>query len=621
MSALLQRRRIALNDRATLLRAAAANSRPDERPILACAVNVSCSFVAVMRERCKPGFTQVCRAQTVNEAMKTRFPHRNRWGLDGDLSSASATTARSGSRSVVMPPDVGPPEAFALELTRISKTFPGVQALDGVSLRVKRGEVRALLGENGAGKSTLMNILSGGLSSYDGTIAIDGRPADIHSPRAARELGIAMIHQELHLVPELSVSDNFFLGRERRTRFGALDRRRMHAETAQYLAQLDLIVSPRRPVGLARVAEQQLMEVAKALSLNARILIMDEPTSALADVEVQRLFDVIRRLSARGVAIVYISHRLEELPQIAHSVSVLRDGRMIDTVAIGEATRAQLITMMVGRPLQAFYPVAESADVRREVLRAERLGLSGDVALGRRPLEAVSLTLHAGEIVGIAGLMGAGRTEILETLFGVHAGRNVRGKTFLDGRPIALRSPRHAIAHGLAFVTEDRKAQSLITALSVGFNVTIAALGHFLRGLTIDRSKERTAVRDAIRDLRIKTPSALSIVNDLSGGNQQKVVIAKCLLTRPRVLLMDEPTRGIDVGAKAEIYALMKRLAADGLGILMVSSEMPELLALCDHILVICEGRLTAEFTRETATQEKIMEAATRREAVLAHAG
>ncbi len=510
---------------------------------------------------------------------------------------------------------------FALELSGISKSFPGVRALTDVSLQVKRGEVRALLGENGAGKSTLMNILSGSLGTYDGDITIDGRRADIRSPRAARNLGIAMIHQELHLVPELSVADNFFLGREFHTGLGALDRRRMRRETTRYLAELDLAISPRRPVGLARVAEQQLIEVAKALSLDARILIMDEPTSALADAEVQRLFSVIRRLSARGVAIVYISHRLEELPQIAHSVSVLRDGRMIDTVPMANAARSDLIAMMVGRPLQAFYPSAPTVSARREVVRTHGLGLTADVAQGRRPLHDISLTLHAGEIVGIAGLMGAGRTEILETLYGVHARRSMSGTVYLDGRPTDIHSPRQAIARGLAFITEDRKAQSLITTLSVQFNVTLSALGRFVRGLTIDRAKERAAVRDAIADLRIKTPSPLAIVNNLSGGNQQKVVLAKCLLARPRVLLMDEPTRGIDVGAKAEIYTLMKRLSSEGLGILMVSSELPELLALCDRILVICEGRITAEFARDAATQEKILEAATRREAVLAHAG
>ena len=509
----------------------------------------------------------------------------------------------------------------ALELRNISKSFPGVRALTDVSLRVGPGEVRALLGENGAGKSTLMNILSGALRDYDGEIAIGGRPATIRSPRAARDLGIAMIHQELHLVRELPVSDNFFLGRERRAWWGKLDRKSMHRETARYLAELDLAVPPARPVGLARVAEQQLIEVAKALSLDARILIMDEPTSALADVEVRRLFAVIRRLSERGVAIVYISHRLEELPQIAHSVSVLRDGRMIGTLPMAQATRAELIAMMVGRPLQAFFPSQETGVRRKELLRVERLNLAADRSLGRRPLRDVSFTLHAGEIIGVAGLMGAGRTELLETIFGVHPPRSVGGAVFLDERLARIRSPRSAIARGLAFVTEDRKAQSLVTSLSVQFNITLAALRHFVRGLTIDRSKERCAVRDAVADLRIKTPNAQALVDNLSGGNQQKVVLAKCLLTRPRVLLMDEPTRGIDVGAKAEIYALMKRLASDGLGIVMVSSELPELLALCDSIVVLCEGRVTGEFARGAATQEQLLEAATMREAVLAHAG
>jgi ribose transport system ATP-binding protein len=509
----------------------------------------------------------------------------------------------------------------ALSLRAMGKSFPGVQALTDVSLTVARSEVRALLGENGAGKSTLMNILSGAFSDYEGAIEIDGRPVTIRSPRAARDLGIAMIHQELHLVPELSVADNFFLGRERRTWWGKLDRSAMNRETAHYLAELDLAVSPTRPVGLAKVAEQQLIEVAKALSLDARILIMDEPTSALADVEVQHLFTVIRRLSKRGVCVIYISHRLEELPQIAHNVSVLRDGRMIGTVPVAQATRSELIAMMVGRPLQAFFPAPETRAGQRELLRAESLGLTADGSGGRRSLRDISFTLHTGEIVGIAGLMGAGRTELLETLFGVHPPRSVRGHLFLDGRPARIRSPRHAIARGLAFVTEDRKAQSLITSLSVRFNITLAALRRFLRGITIDRAQERAAAGAAIHDLRIKTPSALTIVNNLSGGNQQKVVIAKCLLTQPRILLMDEPTRGIDVGAKAEIYALMKRLVADGLGIVMVSSELPELMALCDRILVLCEGRITAEFPRGTATQEQLIEAATQREAVIAHAG
>lgn len=503
----------------------------------------------------------------------------------------------------------------------MGKSFPGVRALSDVSLSVARGEVRALLGENGAGKSTLMNVLSGAFSDYEGTIEIDGRAVAIRTPRSARDLGIAMIHQELQLVPELSVADNFFLGRERRTLLGILDRPAMHRETARYLAELDLTVAPTRPVGFAKVAEQQLIEVAKALALDARIVIMDEPTSALADAEVQRLFAVIRRLSQRGVAVIYISHRLEELSQIAHTVSVLRDGRMIGTLPMAQATRTDLITMMVGRPLQAFFPPPPAQSTKRELLRVERLKLAADRTTGRRKLSDISFTLHAGEIIGFAGLMGAGRTEVLETIFGVHPARTVDGRIFVSGKPVTIRSPREGIARGLAFITEDRKGQSLVTALSVRFNITLAALRRFVRFVTIDRARERTAVDEAIRDLHIKTPGAGTIVNNLSGGNQQKVVIAKCLLAKPRILLMDEPTRGIDVGAKAEIYALMQRLVDDGLGIVMVSSELPELLALCDRIFVLCEGRLTAEFARGAATQEQLLEAATRREAVIAHAG
>jgi len=507
-----------------------------------------------------------------------------------------------------------------LEMRDIAKSFPGVRALKGVSLSVRAGEVRALLGENGAGKSTLMNILDGVFADYGGEIRIDGRPVSINSPRDAQNLGIAMIHQELNLIPELSISDNIFLGRELHTRWGGIDRPRMHRGAAALLAELDLHLPVTRPVRLCRIAEQQLIEVAKALSLNARILVMDEPTSALAEAEVERLFGVIRALAARGVAILYISHRLEELPQIAHSVTVMRDGAHIDTRPLAEAPRADLIRMMVGRPLQEYFPKGAST-AGAELLRVEGLGLRGDSATGRRPLRDVSFALRAGEIVGLAGLMGAGRTEVLETIFGVHPRYLVQGRVLLDGRPLDARSPRAAIRRGLAFITEDRKGQSLITLLSVRFNVSLAALGRFVHWAVIDQRGERAAVRGYIRDLQIKTPGPATIVNNLSGGNQQKVALAKCLLARPRVLLMDEPTRGIDVGAKAEIYALMSRLAAEGLGIIMVSSELPELLNMCDRILVLCEGRLTGEFRHGEVTQEMILEAATSREEVLAHAG
>ncbi|HLZ58166.1 MAG TPA: sugar ABC transporter ATP-binding protein [Ktedonosporobacter sp.] len=506
-----------------------------------------------------------------------------------------------------------------LEMVRITKSFPGVQALKEVSISVRAGEVRALLGENGAGKSTLMNILDGVFSEYGGEIRLDGHPVSIRSPRDAQKLGIAMIHQELNLVPELSVSDNIFLGRELRTPLGTIDLKRMQHKTAALLAELDVTISSTRPVRMARVAEQQLIEVAKALSLNARILIMDEPTSALADAEVQRLFKVIRQLSARGVAILYISHRLEELQEIAHSVTVMRDGELIGTHALADVARADLIPMMVGRPLQEVFPKGEST-VRRdqELLRVEHLSLSVDKGGSNRALHDLSFTVHAGEIIGFAGLMGAGRTEVLEAIFGVHPRRLLSGHVYVKGKLLDARSPRQAIRRGLAFVTEDRKSQSLVTILSVGFNITLAALRRFTRGMLVNQQQEQVAVVDAIHNLRIKTPGSTTMVNNLSGGNQQKVVLAKCLLTNPQVILMDEPTRGIDVGAKSEIYEQMSRLVSAGMGIIMVSSELPELLGMCDRILVLSDGRLTGEFQRGEVTQEMILEAATTQE-VQAH--
>ncbi|WP_373323726.1 sugar ABC transporter ATP-binding protein [Dictyobacter formicarum] len=497
-------------------------------------------------------------------------------------------------------------------MVKITKRFPGVQALNEVSLSIQAGEVRALLGENGAGKSTLMNILDGVFSEYGGEILIDGRTVSIHTPRDAQKLGIAMIHQELNLVPELSIADNIFLGRELRTNWGTLDRKRMRQETAALLAELDIVIPPDRPVRLLRLAEQQLIEVAKALSLKARILIMDEPTSALADAEVARLFRIIHRLSASGVAIFYISHRLEELLGLAHTVTVLRDGELIGTHQLTSVTRSDLIRMMVGRPLHEVFPKTEETSLpEQELLRVEHLSLNRREGESHRPLYDISFRLCAGEIIGLAGLMGAGRTEVLETIFGVYPRHRVSGNVYLKGKLLNARSPRQAIRHGLAFATEDRKSQSLITRLSVAFNITLAALKLFTSTTFINRKKEDVAVIESIHRLRIKTSQASTVVDTLSGGNQQKVVLAKCLLTQPQVILLDEPTRGIDVGAKAEIYELMSRLARSGIGIILVSSELLELLGMCDRILVLCEGSLTGEFRRGEVTQEMILEAAT----------
>lgn len=500
----------------------------------------------------------------------------------------------------------------------ISKTFPGVRALKDVSLTVREGEVHAILGENGAGKSTLVNVLSGAFTDYDGVVEMDGERVSIHHPRDAQRLGIAMIHQELKLVGELSIADNLFLGRELRTRYGTIDRPRMHAAARALLDNLGLDLDTHRIVRQCRTAEQQLIEVAKALSGHLRVLIMDEPTSALADAEVERLFAVIRRLTRGGVAVIYISHRLEELYEMADRVTVLRDGAYIDTRRTAQTSRAELVQMMVGRPLCESFRQAEGNSIGHlPVLGVKHLSVRGDPHTRRTALHDVTLNVHAGEILGLAGLMGAGRTEVLETIYGVHPHAVVRGFLNLGGRPYQPRSPRHAIRSGLALIAEDRKRQSLLPQHTVRFNVSLAALPRFLRGPMVDDRRERAAVSEIVGDLRVKAPGLETPVSHLSGGNQQKVVLARCLLTRPDVLLLDEPTRGIDVNAKAEIYALMGALAAGGSGILMASSELPELLAMCDRILVLCEGRVSAEFGHEEATQEGILAAAMARETVL----
>ncbi len=500
-----------------------------------------------------------------------------------------------------------------LEIRAISKSFPGVRALHNVSFDVRRGEVHALMGENGAGKSTLMKILSGVYTDYDGDLILDGDRLALHSPRDAQRQGIATIHQELNLIPELTIAENIFLGREPHTAARLLDVARMEREARRLLAQLNLAIPPDRPVKWLRVGEQQLVEVAKALSLETRLLILDEPTSALSETEIEHLFDVVQRLKQAGVTMIYISHKLDEIFRVADRVTVLRDGELIGTREVGQTDQRELIRMMVGRSLTDLFPKTAAA-TGEDVLRVEGLGLLPDVGRTSRSLHDISFTLRRGEILGVAGLMGAGRTELLETLYGVHPPRRVLGRVSIAGRERRIGSPHDAIAAGLAFVTEDRKTQSLIMKLSVGHNVTLAALGRFLSFDVIRSRAEDEAIRGSIAQLRIKTPGQTTEVDKLSGGNQQKVALAKCLLTKPHVLLLDEPTRGIDVGAKAEIYALIGQLAQGGAGIVMASSELPELLAMSDRVLVLCEGRLTAELSQAEATQERIMEAATARQ-------
>ncbi|MBV9468965.1 MAG: sugar ABC transporter ATP-binding protein [Abitibacteriaceae bacterium] len=501
-----------------------------------------------------------------------------------------------------------------LEIKSVSKSFPGVWALHNVSFEIQKGEVHALMGENGAGKSTLMKILSGVYPDYQGQLFLDGKPLSLHDTREAGQHGIAIIHQELNLIPELTIAENIFLGREEGTRWGTLDSTRMHTEAQAFLERLNLPLPPNRLVKSLRVGEQQLVEVAKALSLNARLLILDEPTSALSETEIERLFTVLTALKRDGVTMIYISHKLDEIFQMSDRITVLRDGEYIGTRVTKETDRSELIRMMVGRPLQDLFP-KETATIGEEILRVENLSLlpakPGAGESSGRTLDNISFSLRRGEILGISGLMGAGRTELLETLYGVYPPHRIKGRIFIAGQEQRINTPHDAIRAELAFATEDRKGQSLLIRLSVSHNMTLAALSKFLSGGIIRSRAEAEAVHDSIEQLRVKTSSTGVEVGKLSGGNQQKVVLAKCLLTNPRVLMLDEPTRGIDVGAKAEIYTLISQLARDGAGILMVSSELPELLAMCDRILVFCEGQLTGDLTHAEATQERIMEAAT----------
>ena len=507
-------------------------------------------------------------------------------------------------------PSAGPAaeQQIILHMQNITKRFPGVVALDNVSFDVRQGEVHCLVGENGAGKSTLMNIMSGVYTGYDGEIVLNGHPVMFHHTRDAQHAGIAMIHQELNLVPELTVYENIFLGREHRTGRVILNRRSMRRAAQRLMADLGLDIDTNRPISRLRVGQRQLVEIAKALSLDSRIIIMDEPTSALSDSEVEYLFGVIRSLRAHDVAVIYISHRLDEIFAIADRITVLRDGRVVGTSLARDLSRSQLINMMVGRDLEVLYP-KQQVELGEPMLKVENLHLRQ----GRNHLlKDVSIYVRRGEIVGVAGLMGAGRTQLLESIFGVYPTQSLSGTISLDGRRVKIRSPKAAIRRGIGLIAEDRKGQSLVLERPVSENATLAALRHFTyMSLAINRRAERRAVGRVVNDLNIKTPSIRTLVGNLSGGNQQKVVVAKFLLADIRLFLLDEPTRGIDIGAKAEVYHLVGELAKQGTAFLLVSSELPELLAMCDQIYVLCDGRLTGEFARDEFDQAAIMEAAT----------
>ncbi len=488
-----------------------------------------------------------------------------------------------------------------LELRAISKTFPGVRALDNVSFDVNPGEVHALLGENGAGKSTLIKIISGVYRPDGGEMLVDGQPVQFTNPGQAQAIGIATIYQELGLYPELTVAENIFMGHMPRTAVGSLDWKTAQARSRELLDTLEATeLDVRARVGTLNVGNRQRVEIAKALSRNARLLILDEPTAALTSRDVEQLFNIVRKLRERGVGLIYISHRLEEVFELADRVTVLRDGQYISTRPVSEVTEPELIRAMVGRTLDNLYPKLDTTP-GEVVLRVRDLH--------RRPAtRGVSFEMRAGEIVGLAGLVGSGRSEMAQVLFGFLPADS--GTIEVFGKPASIKSPSDAMRLGIAYIPEDRQRQGLITPMTVRENSSLAVLRQMVRGPFIDRGGEVSLAHSSVKQLDIRTPGIEQLVRNLSGGNQQKIVIAKWLASKPKFLIVDEPTRGIDVGAKSEIHRLLSSLAAQGLAILMISSDLPEVLGMSDRILVMRQGRLVAEYTRAEATQEKIVGAA-----------
>ncbi|MEX3605765.1 MAG: sugar ABC transporter ATP-binding protein [Burkholderia sp.] len=498
-----------------------------------------------------------------------------------------------------------------LEMRGICMTFPGVRALDNVCLSVRAGGVHALMGENGAGKSTLMKILSGAYrADPGGEILIDGRPVQIDGPLAARALGVAVIYQELSLAPNLSVAENIHVGRElRHWRFGlpTIDRATMERDCEDVLKRLGADFGPRTLVGSLPIASQQLVEIARAVHARARILVMDEPTTPLSSRETDRLFALIRQLRKEGLAIIYISHRMAEIYELSDRVSVLRDGSYVGTLEREALSAERLVQMMVGRDMSGFYKKAHVPYDPGRLLLSVR-----DIADGAR-VRGCSLDLHAGEVLGIAGLMGAGRTELARLIFGAEA--RTCGSIAIEGRALAMRTPREAIEAGLVYLTEDRKRQGLFLDMSVLGNINIAVCGRDARaGGVLDRARGAQRARQAIASLSIRVPSARIHVGVLSGGNQQKVLLSRLLETQPRILILDEPTRGVDIGAKSEIYRIINEFAKAGVGVIVISSELPELIGVADRVLVMREGEIVGELGGHAGsllTQEAVIALAT----------
>lgn len=501
--------------------------------------------------------------------------------------------------------------AKTLELREIIKEFPGVRALDGIHFDIEPGEVHALCGENGAGKSTLMKIISGlyPYGSYKGDLVVNGEVRKFTSIRDSQAAGVAIVFQELSLVRELSVAENIFLGREPAT-FGVIDWEKVYAKTSELLASLGFAISPMERVGDLGIGQQQMVEIAKALALDARILILDEPTSALSDTEIEVFIGTIRKLKARGVSCVLITHKLNEVFAIADRITVFRDGKSVASYAAKDVDEHRVISDMVGRELKELYPRVDKV-MGGPILEVVHLSVPHPSIPGKDLLHDVSFSVRKGEILGIAGLMGSGRSEILMSIFGALHGPR-QGTIKLEGEHLDCLTPGEAISRGLALVSEDRKRYGLVLEESVTKNISLASLSTLTHFGVLKDDREVAIAQKFINELRIKTPGADSKVKNLSGGNQQKVVLAKWMLTKPKVLFLDEPTRGIDIGARSEIYKIVADMAKLGVAIVMVSSELPEVLGLSDRVLVLCGGRITGEFSRDEATQERIMAAATR---------
>ncbi|MER7369019.1 multiple monosaccharide ABC transporter ATP-binding protein [Nonomuraea wenchangensis] len=496
-----------------------------------------------------------------------------------------------------------------LRMVGITKTFPGVKALQDVNLSVRRGEIHAICGENGAGKSTLMKVLSGVYphGTYEGEIVFEGERVEFGSIRDSEHAGIVIIHQELALSPQLSIAENIFLGNERAKR-GIIDWNRTNYEAAELMKRVGLRENPTTPIFDIGVGKQQLVEIAKALSKEVKLLILDEPTAALNDDDSAHLLDLLRGLREEGITCVIISHKLNEVIAIADSVTIIRDGRTIETLdmAADAVTEDRIISGMVGRALDNRFPPHESS-IGEEVLRIEDWTVHSPSQPGRKVVDGAGLTVRRGEIVGLAGLMGAGRTELAMSVFGRTYGVNISGKIFKDGKPIVIRNVQDAIRHGIAYATEDRKRYGLNLIDDIKRNISAAGLKGLASRGWVNENEEYKVAEGFHRSMNIKAPTVNSVVGKLSGGNQQKVVLSKWILTEPDVLILDEPTRGIDVGAKYEIYTIINRLADQGKAVLVISSELPELLGLCDRIYTLSEGRITGEVAREDATQERLM--------------